>query len=119
MLIFIGILFATNMLVAQIFGFVYANTSAIYSLLALLIFAAIAMMFLQETRRYSGVALFLAVLLYATVGILAPYTWAIGWIVAAIIAIITTVLIKRPMLRMVRRNSGHIPTWCRILLSII
>ena len=74
MLFFICFLLATNMLVAQLFGFIYANTSAIYTLLALLIFVAVAMMFLQETRKYSGIAFFIAVLLYASIGILAPFT---------------------------------------------
>ena len=119
MIIFFFFFFAINVLMAQIFGFVYANTTAIYSLLALLIFGAIAMMFIQETRRYSGVALIIAILLYAAVEILAPYTVAIGWIISAIVAVIATVSIKRPMLRMVRRHRQTMPTWCRIILSIV
>lgn len=119
MLIFICFLLATKILVAQFFGFIYANTSAIYTLLALLIFVAVAMMFLQETRKYSGFALIITILLYAGIEILAPYTVAVAWIISATIAIVATVSIKKPMLRMVRRNRQTLPTWGRVLLSIL
>ena len=119
MIIFATILLVANMLVAHFFGFVYANTAAIYSLLALLILAAVGMMFLQNTRKYSGFALIITILLYAGIEILAPYTVAIAWIISAIIAIVATVNIKKPMLRMVKHNSSTMPTWCRILLSIV
>lgn len=117
MLIFISFLLATNMLVAQFFDFVYINVSAIYTILALIIFGAIALMFLQGTRRFSGVALIVTVLLYAAVELLAPYIVPIGWIISAIVAIVVTVNIKRPMLRMIRRQA--LPTWARVFLSIL
>lgn len=118
MFIFIGILFVIKVLVTQLFGFIYANTHAIYSLLALLIFGAIALMFFQPSRKYSGVALIIAILLYSAVEILAPYTVAIGWIISAIVAAIATVSIKRPMLLMVRRHQT-MPSWCKVILSIL
>ena len=119
MLIFIGILIVANMLVTGLFTFIYANTAAIYSLLALLIFATLAMTFIQSTRRFAWVGFVMVILLYVAVDVLQPYTVSIAWIISAILAIVATVVVKRPMLRMVRRNRNNLPAWSRIVLSII
>lgn len=119
MLIFTGILIVANMLVTGLFTFIYANTAAIYSLLALLIFATLAMTFIQSTRRFAWVGFVMVILLYVAVDVLQPYTVSIAWIISAILAIVATVVVKRPMLRMVRRNRNNLPAWSRIVLSII
>lgn len=94
---------------------VFANQSAVYSILVIVMFLAIALTILHQTRRWGWVGFLIAAILYAAVEILAPYQNSVAIVIAAIVAIVIAVIVKRPMWRYARRLKG----WKRVVFTLI
>lgn len=73
MFIFIIVFSLANAFIGNIFGFVFTNTSAIYNMLALAIFACIALTLIREARRIAWVGVIFSIILYASVQVIAPH----------------------------------------------
>ena len=95
------------------------NTEALYSLLAVLIFLALALTVLKQTRRYAWTMFAIAIILYASIEILGPYGKTIATWMAIAIAIVATLLIKRPIWKWVSKKGEGLPLAVRICLRVI
>lgn len=95
MAIFYILFKATSNVAEQVTRSLSMNTEALYSLLAVLIFLALALTVLKQTRRYA-------------------------WTMFAIaIAIVATLLIKRPIWKWVSKKGEGLPLAVRICLRVI
>lgn len=126
MIIFLASFAAAVAVISSVVAFVVASAHAIYSMCALLIFGFVAIALgTHNNRAWSW--MFLAVLVMVGVETLAPYSNAVSNILAALVAVIATVSIKRPMLAYIRRdrvrpvNLGgpRLAPWMRIVLTIL
>ena len=123
MLIFIVLFMVASYVTTSFLVTVFANTAAIYSILSIVLFGGIGLMFLKEARRIGTTIFLAAVLLMVAVQGLAPYKDILIKCVAAILAIVGLVLLKRPMLRFVRNDersqNPFLPVWARWVMRLI
>ncbi len=103
MLIFIILFFSAVTLISWVVGFILASAQAITTFVVLIIFACVASaVFSRNNRAWTW--MFIGVLIMVGMETLAPHAVAVVKILAAIVAAIATVSIKRPMLQYVRRD---------------
>ena len=119
MFIFIIVFSLANVFIGNIFGFVFTNTSAIYNMLALAIFACIALTFIREARRIAWVGVILSIILYASVQVIAPHAVETAMMLSFIATLPVTIFAKRRMLHMIRRNRAILPRWARVILTVL
>ncbi len=116
--LFLGLFSVLNPFISAFF----ASGNAIGSLCSILIFASIAVaVFLHQ--RWAWAAMFLSIVAMVAVDVLAPYQSMIVICFSAIIAMMGTVIIKRPINRWIRRDalsaSPLIPQWLRGILRVL
>ena len=103
MLIFIASFFAAIAVISGIVSFIIASTQALLSMGALLVLACVAIAIgMKNNRAWSW--MLIGIIAMVAIETLAPHAAAVIKILAAILAGITTVSIKRPMLRYIRRD---------------
>ena len=105
MVIFLTLFAVANILVTNFFAFIYVNVEAIYTIVVLLIFAAIGMMFISQLRKYSVGCFLLTVLVLCGIEILAPYIGIVTIILSVVFSLIMTFIIKRRIVRYMRRRG--------------
>ena len=106
MLIFIALFSAAIAVISWVIGFILASAQAIMSFLLLIVLACVASAVFSKNNR-AWTWMFICVLIMAGMGMLAPHAVAVVKILAAIVAAIATVSIKRPMLQYVRRDRAR------------
>lgn len=119
----IVLFFIANLAITSFFNGIYSHTEDIFTILAIVIFLALAMTFLRSTRNYAWIGFIMAIILYAAIDLLAPYIGTLTFVLSLIIAITITLAIKRPMWRAMRREANRqpprIPAWGRLLIQLI
>lgn len=112
--------FITNYVVGTILGGIFGNSAAMYTILTIGILAAIALWFVPNTKQYAlGIAGVLIVA-YVAVEVLAPYQVVLTALIAAALAVVVLVQVKRPMLRYLRNGNGrNLPAWARVCLTLL
>jgi len=104
----------------NLIGGIFANASAMYSILAIGIFATLALWFIPGAKKYSIGAFLLCVIAYAGIEILAPYAGVLTTVIAVIATIAVLIMVKRPILRYLHNANGRaLPTWGRIALYLL
>lgn len=104
MLIFIASFFAAIAVISGIVSFIIASTQALLSMGALLVLACVAIAIgMKNNRAWSW--MFIGILVMVGIEILVPHAAVVVKVLAAVVAGIATVSIKRPMLRYIRRDS--------------
>ena len=104
MLIFIASFWAAIAVISGIVGFIIASSQALMSFAALLVLGCVAIAIgMKNNRAWSW--MFIGIIAMVAIETLAPHAAAVIKILAAIVAGIATVSIKRPMLRYIRRDS--------------
>lgn len=106
MLIFVLMFFSAIAVLTGVVGFIVASTQAIFSLCALLVFAFIALA-IGTKNAHMWSWMFIAIIVMVGVETLAPHSVAVVKILAAAIAIVATIYIKRPIIRYVRMDSSR------------
>lgn len=122
MVIFSILFFAVLKTANAVFSVLLANTNAIYSLLAVLIFLTLALTYIKETRKWAWTGFLLAVILYAAIGILAPHVRFIAYLIAFGIAIPGTIFFRKHFIKFLKKNDESIknlPTWFKFILKLI
>lgn len=122
MVIFSILFFAVLSIANAVFSILHANTNAIYSLLAVLIFLTLALTYIKETRKLAWTGFLLAIIFYATIGILAPYVRFISYLISFGIAIPGTIIFRKHLMKFLKKNDESIknlPTWFKFILKII
>lgn len=119
MFIFIIVFSFANAFIGNLFGFIFANPSAIYNMLALAIFACIALTFVREVRRIAWVGVILSIILYASVQVIAPHAVETAMMLSFIATVPVTIFAKRRMLYIIRRNRAMLPRWARVVLTVL
>lgn len=104
MLIFIGFFWAAVAVISGIVSFIIASTQALLSMGALLVLACVAIAIgMRNNRAWSW--MFIGIIAMVAIETLAPHAAAVIKILAAVVAGIATISIKRPMIRYIRRDS--------------
>ena len=104
MLIFIASFWAAIAVISGIVSFIIASTQALLSLGALLVLACVAIAIgMKNNRAWSW--MFIGILVMVGIEILVPHAAVVVKVLAAVVAGIATVSIKRPMLRYIRTDS--------------
>lgn len=104
MLIFIASFWAAIAVISGIVGFIIASTQALLSMGALLVLACVAIAIgMKNNRAWSW--MFIGIIAMVGIEILVPHAAVVVKVLAAVVAGIATVSIKRPMLRYIRRDS--------------
>lgn len=104
MLIFIVMFFSAIAVITGIVSFIIASTQALLSMGALLVLACVAIAIgMKNNRAWSW--MFIGIIAMVAIETLAPHAAAVIKILAAVVAGIATISIKRPMLRYIRRDS--------------
>lgn len=103
MLIFIVIFFTAIAVITGIVGFIVASSQAIMSFAALLVLGCVALAIGTRNNR-AWTWMFIGILVMVGIETLAPHAVVVVKILAAVVAGIATVSIKRPMLRYIRRD---------------
>ena len=104
MLIFIVMFFSAIAVITGIVGFIIASSQALMSFAALLVLGCVAIAIgMKNNRAWSW--MFIGIIAMVAIETLAPHAAAVIKILAAVVAGIATVSIKRPMLRYIRRDS--------------
>lgn len=104
MLIFIASFWAAIAVISGIVGFIIASSQALMSFAALLVLGCVAIAIgMKNNRAWSW--MFIGIIAMVAIETLAPHAAAVIKILAAIVAGIATISIKRPMLRYIRRDS--------------
>lgn len=106
MLIFIALFSAAIAVISWVIGFILASAQAIMSFLLLIVLACVAIAIFSKNNR-AWTWMFIGVLIMVGMETLAPHAVAVVKILAAIVAAIATVSIKRPMLQYVRRDRAR------------
>ena len=107
-------------LIGSIVGSVFSNSAALYSILAVGIFAAIALWFIPKTKGYAFGIAGVLIVAYVALQVLAPYASVLTTVVAVVAAVVVLVMVKRPMLRYLRNGNGrNLPTWARVCLTLL
>ena len=104
MLIFIVMFFSAIAVITGIVGFIIASSQALRSFAALLVLGCVAIAIgMKNNRAWSW--MFIGILVMVGIEILVPHAAVVVKVLAAVVAGIATVSIKRPMLRYIRRDS--------------
>lgn len=104
MLIFIVMFFSAIAVITGIVGFIIASSQALMSFAALLVLGCVAIAIgMKNNRAWSW--MFIGIIAMVAIETLAPHAAAVIKILAAVVAGIATISIKRPMLRYIRRDS--------------
>lgn len=104
MLIFIASFWAAIAVISGIVSFIIASTQALLSMGALLVLACVAIAIgMKNNRAWSW--MFIGILVMVGIEILVPHAAVVVKVLAAVVAGIATVSIKRPMLRYIRTDS--------------
>lgn len=104
MLIFIASFWAAIAVISGIVGFIIASSQALMSFAALLVLGCVAIAIgMKNNRAWSW--MLIGIIAMVAIETLAPHAAAVIKILAAIVAGIATISIKRPMLRYIRRDS--------------
>lgn len=107
-------------LAGSIIGGVFGNSEAIHMILAVGIFAAIALWFVPQTKGYAFGIAGVLIVAYVALQVLAPYTSVLITVIAAIATVVVLVMVKRPMIRYLRNGNGrNLPTWVRVCLTLL
>lgn len=107
-------------LVGSVLAGVFANSEAMYSILAVGIFAAIALWFIPKTKGYALGIVGVLIVAYVAVEVLAPYASVLTIVIAAVASVVVLVQVKRPMLQYLHRGNGrNLPTWARVCLTLL
>ena len=123
MAIFIILFMVMGYMTNTLLSTVVANAEAIYTILAIVLFMGVGLMFIQSMRGIGTTVFLIAIVLMVAVQALQPYYMFVARCAAVAIAIIGTVVFKRPMLRFVRnderRSNPTLPTWARWTIRLI
>lgn len=104
MLIFIGFFWAAVAVISGIVSFIIASTQALLSMGALLVLACVAIAIgMRNNQAWSW--MFIGIIAMVAIETLAPHAAAVIKILAAVVAGIATISIKRPIIRYIRRDS--------------
>lgn len=104
MLIFIVMFFSAIAVITGIVGFIIASSQALMSFAALLVLGCVAIAIgMKNNRAWSW--MFIGIIAMVAIETLAPHAAAVIKILAAVVAGIATISIKRPMLRYIRTDS--------------
>lgn len=104
MLIFIASFWAAIAVISGIVGFIIASSQALMSFAALLVLGCVAIAIgMKNNRAWSW--MFIGIIAMVAIETLAPHATVVVKVLAAAIAGIATISIKRPMLRYIRRDS--------------
>ncbi len=104
MLIFIIMFFSAIAVITGIVGFIVASSQAIISFAALLVLGCVALAIGTRNNR-AWTWMFIGILVMVGIETLAPHAVVVVKILAAVVAAIATISIKRPMIRYIRRDS--------------
>ena len=108
MLIFIVMFFSAIAVITGIVGFIIASSQALMSFAALLVLGCVAIAIgMRNNRAWSW--MFIGILVMVGIEILVPHAAVVVKVLAAVVAGIATVSIKRPMLRYIRTDSMRPP----------
>lgn len=124
MLIFILLYTSAMALVSTILSGIFKSSEAIIAvgcLIAIACFLGGALLHLlpRQTSRIFGIGI-IAIVVIVAIEQLAPYQASMEKIIAAIIAIILTCIIKRRIFRFLRTNRAvHLPRWAHVVLSVV
>ncbi|MBP3463470.1 MAG: hypothetical protein ACI4VN_05095 [Clostridia bacterium] len=112
-------------ILANLFGALFLAAEGFISLMVLgcLAFGALAL-FGGSRSRWAWMPCFLCLLGSVAIEVLAPYEAMIEILGAIALAVVITVLIKRPMLQYVRRDAARtggprLRTWQQVLIRIL
>jgi len=112
--------FLISLVAENIIGGIFANAAAMYSILAIGIFATLALWFIPSAKKYSIGAFLLCVIAYVAIEALAPYAGVLTRVIAAIVTVLVLIAVKRPIFRYLRSANGRaLPTWGRIALYLL
>lgn len=116
------IIFLGTFSISQVFlGAFFASAEAVASVCTLAIFACIALaVFCKMQRAWAG--MFIAIIVMVAVDVLAPHEAMLEICLSAIIAVIGTVAVKRPIMQWLRRDARRsdprVPQWLRLILTL-
>lgn len=123
MAIFIILFMVAGYVTTTFLSTVMNNAEAIYTILAIVLFMGVGLMFIQSMRGIGTTVLLTAVVLMVAVQALQPYYMFVARAAAVAVAMLGTVTFKRPMLRFVRnderRSKPTLPTWARWTIRLI
>jgi len=94
MITFIILFIASSYVAASFLAVVFMNTAAIYSILAIIMFMSLGLLFIQKARQWAWFFFAISIVLMVAVQALAPYQAILTNVVAIILAILGTVAIK-------------------------
>lgn len=104
MLIFIVMFFSAIAVITGIVGFIIASSQALMSFAALLVLGCVAIAIgMKNNRAWSW--MFIGIIAMVAIETLVPHAAVVVKVLAAVVAGIATVSIKRPMLRYIRTDS--------------
>lgn len=110
--------------ITAVLNWMVANTVALWTILAFLIFAGLAMTFIpgskdkpSKAKKWGWICFVGAILAYAAVGFLKPIVHIVAIVLAAIVTIVAVIAIKRPMLKWLK--TATFATWLVWLLRLI
>lgn len=81
------------------------SSSAVYSILAVCIFIAVALMFLPSARRWGTIGLVAIILCFVAYDVIASYPIEVVRLITFVVSIVVTFFIKRAMWRFVRVDA--------------
>lgn len=120
MIIAAVVFFILSQVAGSIIGGIFSNSEAMYMILVVGIFAAIALWFVPQTKGYAFGIAGVLIVAYVALQVLAPYASVLITVIAAIATVVVLVMVKRPMLRYLRNGNGrNLPTWARICLTLL
>lgn len=126
MVIFVVLFRESFKVLDLLLGALFVSSEGFLSLMALLTFAFVALA-IAGHQRWAWTGAILSIILAAAIEVLAPHESMLVVLGAIAVAVIVTVMIKRPMLRYLRRDAARpasaggprIPNWMRIVLTLI
>lgn len=93
------------------------NASPIRTILAVVIFCGVALMFMHQTRTIGTITLVASIIVYVATITLLPYYEVLATVSAIALAVAILVIVKRWTIPAIRR--AHIPGVAKVLLYLV
>lgn len=122
MITFSILFFAVLTTASAVFSVLIANTHAIYSILAIIIFLTLTLTYIKQTRKWAWTGFILAVILYSAVGILAPHVRFITYLIAFGVSIPCTLIFRKHFIKFLKQNDKSIqklPIWFKFIIKLL
>lgn len=122
MITFSILFFAVLTTASAVFSVLIANTHAIYSILAIIIFLTLTLTYIKQTRKLAWTGFILAVILYSAVGILTPHVRFITYLIAFGVSIPCTLIFRKHLIKFLKQNDKSIqklPIWFKFIIKLL